>query len=174
MPQAPGAFDHAVIDDTARLLFLADRSNAAVDVFTLTTETFVARIGGFHTGGPNGLELVPDRGELWAADADSSVRVIDVASRTIVATIATNGRDRTDDLAYDAKDKLIVVGNDSEPTPFLTFISTVDRRVLGRLEFPGALGLEEVHWRAARDIFYQAIPATNANGGAYLLSPPMV
>ena len=93
------------------------------------------------------------------------MRVIDVASRTIVATIATNGRDRSDDLAYDAKDKLIVAGNDSEPTPFLTFISTVDRRVLGRLEFPGALGLEEVHWRAERDLFYQAIPSTNANRG---------
>src|SRR5204863_8531545 len=119
------------------MLFLRNRSNVLLFVVKSDTGTFVARIGGFHSGGPNGLELVPDRGELWSADADSSVRVIDVASRTIVATIATNGRDRSDDLAYDAKDKLIVAGNDSEPTPFLTFISTVDRRVLGRLEFPG-------------------------------------
>jgi len=147
------------------VLYLADRSNGAVDVFALDSGSFVASIGGFHSGGPNGLELVSDRGELWAADADSTVRIIDISSRAIVATVATNGHGRTDDLAYDPKDKVIVVGNDSESTPFVTFISTADRRVVGRLEFPGALGMEEVHWRAERDLFYQAVPATNANGG---------
>lgn len=166
MPKAPSAFDHAVVDDRARLLFLADRSNSGVDVFALQNETFLVTIGGFAgTRGPNGLAVVADRGEVWAADGDSSVKVIDVAKRSVVSSIKTGGRGRSDNVAYDEKDRIVAVVNDSEPTPFLTFISAADRRILGRLELPGAEGLEEVQWSADRDLFYQTVPATPKNRG---------
>jgi DNA-binding beta-propeller fold protein YncE len=166
MPKAPTNFDHALIDLASRALFLADRSNSAVDVFTLQGELFTAAIGGFAGGrGPNGLALVPDRRELWAADGDSSVKVVDIAKRSVIATISTGGQGRADDLAYDARDKLVIVGNDSDPVPFLTFISAADRRVVGRLQMTGASGLEEVQWSQTRGVFYQAIPSTRTNPG---------
>src|SRR5439155_737011 len=135
-------------------LFLADRSNSGIDVITLQGELFVRTIGGFvglrgpADSGPNDLALVPELNQLWVTDGDSSVKVIDLATRSIVATVPTGGRGRADDIAYDARDKLIAVGNDSDAPPFLTFISVADRKTIGTLEFPGAGGLEAVLWTA--------------------------
>ncbi len=166
IPKAPSNFDHAVIDDHARLLFLADRSNSGVDVFALQNETFVATIGGFAgSRGPNGIAVIGDRGEIWVGDGDSSVKVIDEAKRSVVATVKTGGQGRTDNLAYDERDKIVVADNDSDPTPFITFISAADRKIVGRLEMPGAEGLEEVVWSPERDLFYQTVPSTPKNPG---------
>ena len=171
MPKAPTSFDHAIVDDARRLLFVADRSNAGVDVFSLRGESFAVTIGGFAgSRGPNGLALVGDRGEVWAGDGDSTVKVIDEAKQAVVATVKTGGRGRTDNLAYDARDGVVVAVNDSEPTPFLTFISAADRKILGTLPMPGARGLEEIQWSADQGLFYQTVPATAKDPGGEIVA----
>lgn len=181
MPKPPTSFDHALIDPASKTLFLADRSNSGIDVITLQGELFVRTIGGFvglrgpADSGPNDLALVPELNQLWVTDGDSSVKVIDLATRSVVATVPTGGRGRADDIAYDARDKLIAVGNDSDAPPFLTFISVADRKTIGTLEFPGAGGLEAVLWSADRGVLYQAVPSTKTNpGGEIDLVDPKV
>src|SRR5438477_4792260 len=162
-------------------LFVSDRSNGGIDVITLQGELFVRTIGGFvglrgpADSGPNDVALVPELNQLWVTDGDSSVKVIDLATRSVIATVPTGGRGRADDIAYDARDKLIAVGNDSDDPPFLTFISVPDRKTIGKLEFPGAGGLEMVLWSADRGVFYQAVPSTKTNpGGEIDLVDPKV
>src|SRR3974377_387447 len=48
LPRAPlGNFDISWVDAATQMYYLADRSNAGVDIVNSTENTFVARIGGF-------------------------------------------------------------------------------------------------------------------------------
>ena len=106
-PQGLWAFDISFVDDQSQIDYLADASNASVDLIDTRTDTLIGQIGGFRgfhgsreTQGPGGV-LVDDLGQLWASDGDSMVKVIDLSSRTIVATLHTGGTKRADEMAYD-------------------------------------------------------------------------
>ena len=43
-------YDIAYFDGTAQLMYLADRSNASVDIFSAKTNTFTGRVGGAERG----------------------------------------------------------------------------------------------------------------------------
>ena len=51
---------------------------------------------GTPTAGPNGVVVIDSRNELWASDGDSTVKVINLQSRQIVAVISTGGVKRAD------------------------------------------------------------------------------
>lgn len=179
LPTQTASFDFMKVDPKSRTLYVADRTNKGVDVISLANEKFVTTIGGFiglrksDDSGPNGLELVPDLNQLWATDGDSTVKVIDLATKSVTASISTGGKRRSDDVAYDPKDKIVMVANDADGTPFVTFISATDRTVLGKLELPGAGGLEGILWDDARGVFWQAVPTSKANpGGEIVLIDP--
>ena len=167
------SFDISWVDSGTQTYYLADRSNAGVDVINTKDRTFVKRIGGFvgfrgknNVSGPDGLVLVPDRGELWVGDGDSTVKVVDLQSGTIVATIATGGGKRADELDYDPTHHIILITNPDDDPPFVTFISTTTRTVLGKIPFPDATdGVEQPVWESQTQRFYQAIPETKANPG---------
>jgi sugar lactone lactonase YvrE len=97
-------FDIGYVDSEAGRYYVTDRSNAGVDIFDTRKMTYVGRVGGFVglkfnpdgrpaivLSGPNGLAFDAQKHELWAADGDSTVKVIDVAADPpkIVATIST-------------------------------------------------------------------------------------
>src|SRR5262245_22107404 len=112
------SFDISWIDSTTRTYYLADRSNAGVDVINTKDHTFVKRIGGFvgfrgknNVSGPDGLVLVPDRRELWVGDGDSTVKVVDLQAGAVVAAISTGGTKRGDELDYDPVHHIILVTN---------------------------------------------------------------
>jgi len=99
-PRGLWAFDIGFVDDQSQVYYLADASNASVDMIDTRTNTLIGQIGGFRgfhgsreTQGPGGV-LVDDLGQLWASDGDSTVKVIDLLSRTIVATLHTGGAKR--------------------------------------------------------------------------------
>ncbi len=172
MPKPTQSFDFAWLDEADHRYYLTDRTAAGLSIFDLNTETYLGSITGFvgtkeksNLSGPNGLTYLPDLKQLWVSDGDSTVKVVDVASRSILATIATGGKTRGDDLAYDPDDKIVVVGNDADDPPFLTFISATDRKIIGKLTFPGAGGLETMLWEPTAKVFYQAVPSTKANPG---------
>ena len=49
-------YDIAFFDGTTQLMYLADRSNASVDIFSAQTNSFVGRIGGtLSSGAPDVL-----------------------------------------------------------------------------------------------------------------------
>jgi hypothetical protein len=168
-------FDISWVDESGNKYYLADRSNAAIDIFDARTNAFEGRVGGFTgfnpaqgtpTAGPNGVVVIDSRNELWASDGDSTVKVIDLQSRQIVAVISTGGVKRADEMAYDPRDQIMLVANNADPIPFLTFISTQTRQLIGgKLMLPDttADGIEQPVWHAASGRFLLAVPETPMN-----------
>src|SRR5947209_14458474 len=180
-PAGLWAFDISYVDDQSQVDYLADASNASVDLVDTRTNTLMGQIGGFRgfhgsreTQGPGGV-LVDDLGQLWASDGDSTVKVIDLSSRTIVATLHTGGTKRADEMAYDPQDQLLLVTNGSEAVPFATFISVTKRAIVGKLVFAEAGGaLEAPVFDAQTHRFYLSVPANKQKpGGAVAVVDPL-
>ncbi len=172
IPKAAGSVDIAWVDPGSHILYVADRLTSGVDMIDTTNNKFLGTIGGFvgvkggsSTSGPNGLLVINDRDELWAGDGDSTVKVVDLKSRTVVATVSTGGTKRADELAYDPADGIIIIGNDSDNIPFETFISVTSRTVVGKILYPNATGLEQPVWNPTNGMFYLSVPGTKTNPG---------
>src|SRR5712692_11569003 len=92
------AFDISWVDSATAHYYLADRTNASIDVVDTTTNSIVTQIGGFKgatgnndTSGPDGVLVTVSGSELWAGDGDSTVKVVDLKAGKIVASISTGG-----------------------------------------------------------------------------------
>ncbi len=174
-------FDISWVDPATQIYYLADRSNAGVEVINAKDHAFVKRIGGFvgvrgknEVSGPDGVVLVPDRHELWVGDGDSTVKVVDLQAGAVVATISTSGTKRADELDYDPTHHVVLVTNPDDDPPFVSLISTTTRTVLGKIQFPDATdGVEQPVWDPGTQRFYQAIPETKTQpGGAVAVIDP--
>jgi hypothetical protein len=186
------SFDISWIDQHTQLYYLADRSNAAVDVVDAKTGTFVKQIkGGFHgfsgnndTSGPNGV--VTAGRWLIVTDAPSRVVAIDLTTDAIVSTLSTGGADglRTDELAYDPEDSLILAANNADSPPFATLIrldttngalSFVKKIVFNTANGVDAQnGAEQPVWDRRTGKFYISIPQVGPNekdGGVARIDP---
>jgi DNA-binding beta-propeller fold protein YncE len=167
------AYDIGWVDPASETYYLTDRTNATVDVVDARTDRLVKSIHGFigthgvdATSGPDGILEIPSRNELWVADAKSKMRVVDLATSKIVASISTGGKgyNRVDEVGYDPKDQVMLVANDNDTPPFLTFISVPGRKVIGKIPMPQATGgLEQPAYNPADGSFYQSVPMTTAN-----------
>ncbi len=118
-------FDVSWVDADRRRYYLADRCNKSIDVVNTADDTSVGSIGGFvgdqrsdATSGPNGIVVLDDPHQLWAADGDSTVKVFALDGSgndgTLIASISTAGLNRPNKLAYDSKDQLILAVNDAD------------------------------------------------------------
>jgi hypothetical protein len=146
------------------IYYLADRTTKGIDVINAANNAFLGTITGFV--GPNGVLVIPQLHQLWAGDSDSTVKVVDLTNDKIIATIATGGSARADELAYDPQQNVIVVANDNDVPPFLTFISVSSLSVVGHLSYPQATGgLEQSVWNPQNGMFYLNVPSTTANPG---------
>ncbi len=189
-------FDISFVDPALPLYYLADRSNAALDVVDTRTNTVVAQVGGFTgvrtdpaTGltstavsGPDGVATVGP-GEVWVGDGDSSVKVVDVASQKIVATISTtlDGQSadtdkRADEMSYDPRDHVMLVANNAAVPPYVTLISTLpdDRRVLGHVIYGDSAGVEASVYDPAQGVFFVNLTQVgdDPNNGAVSIVDP--
>ena len=184
-------FDIGYVDSEAGRYYVTDRSNAGVDIFDSRNFTYVGRVGGFVglkfnpdkkpaivLSGPNGLAFDPQKKELWAADGDSTVKVIDVAANPpkIVASINTGGQKRADELGIDTKDGLVLVGNNAEKPSYVTFISTKpDHAIVGKLEMPDASdGIDQPLYVPETGMFYASVPIWKEDknhGGLAVIDP---
>src|ERR1039457_4050853 len=169
------SFDISWSDRTGTY-YLADKTNAAIDFIDGKTGTMLGQATGFAgvkltqgLSGPNGVTSVPNLHEVWAGDGDSTVKVVDAKTFKVTDTISTGGTSRADELSFDPKDHVVLVANDQDKPPFLTFISTVSKTVVGKIEVPQAtMGLEQSGWDAATGLFYLSVPATTTNPGGEL------
>ncbi|HEX9464558.1 MAG TPA: cytochrome C nitrite reductase [Alphaproteobacteria bacterium] len=168
------SFDISWVDPVSEQYFLADRSNASLDVFSASANTLLFQVPGFigftgnnNTSGPDGV-LTTTPTEAWVGDGNSTVKVIDLSSRSIVDTISTGGKFRADEMCFDSKDQIVVVANNADTPPFLTFISSKPgHAVLGKLPFPTATdGIEQCQWWSQTGLVYLSVPQiNNANEG---------
>ena len=112
--------------------------------------------------GPNGLAFDATQKQLWAADGDSTVKVIDVAANPprIIASINTGGQKRADELGVDSRDGVVLVGNNADRPSFVTFISTKpDHAILAKIEMPDASdGIDQPLFVPDTGLFYASVP----------------
>ena len=165
LPGNPLLFDISWVDQATARYYLAEAGNASVDVFDAENDLFLGRITGFHGVGasddpcgriqgmgPSGILVTPNN-QLWADDAHGTVKVFDLTHAqppfdlSPIATISTGAQCRADEIGFDPKDHVIMVGNPAEHPPFATLISSDSPyAVLGKITFPGARGFEQPLW----------------------------
>ena len=188
------SFDISFVDQKTETYYLADRSNAAVDVVDADTGTFTKQIaavpafkgfsGNNATSGPNGV--VAAFPWLFVTDANSRVVTIDVRNDKTVSDVSTGGAAglRADELAYDPDHGTLLVINNADVPPFGTLISvdkTTGKLTVGkRITFDAAHGVdaqngaEQPVWNPETNRFYLSIPqigATVSNGGVIRINP---
>ncbi len=190
IPGFGNGFDISWVDSEAGRYYLANRGNATavppvaahIDVIDTRRLKLLDPLP-VHAAG-NGVVAIRNRHdddddewqgegaeELWVGDANSFVEVIDLNNKSIVADVFTGGKGRADELAYDPLDRILIVANDRDATPFVTFISTRTRTVLGKLDYPQAVfgtppenhGLEQPVWNPKTRKFYLSVPGTVLN-----------
>ncbi|PYM91543.1 MAG: hypothetical protein DME04_18205, partial [Candidatus Rokuibacteriota bacterium] len=156
------SFDISFVDQSTQTYYLADRSNAAVDVIDASTGTFVKQISAGFAGvavvngsvttaqsGPNGV--VAAFPWLFVTDAASRVVSIDLRTDAVVSSVSTGGADklRADELAYDPKDGLLLVVNNADTPPFATLIAV--NKSTGQLTVGARITLDAAHGVDATD-----------------------
>jgi hypothetical protein len=154
-PQIPGpaglAADILFADPAANRVYLSDIANGEVDVWDARSGVLLGTIKGFAVDhvGPLGV-LVDDMHQVWAGNGDGTVKVASSVTFQQTDSIATGGVNRADELAYDPKDKIIIITNPAEgtttnPTPYVTLIDARPghHKVLGHVFIPGA-GIDTV------------------------------
>ena len=192
------SFDISFIDPTANQYYLADRSNSGVSVVSTTSFAYVLTAGKGtmsgvkatppNTSGPNGV-LPIGGGLVFAGDGNSTLKVVNVNTGALVATVPTvnpytgpalpatcggtgtpttgAGNARLDEMALDSADGVVMAVNDAACPPFATFFSTTaPYAALGTLAFTTASGgAEQPTWDPTQKKFLVAIPQSLANPG---------
>lgn len=135
--------------------YVDDQSNSGVDIIDGRSYTYIGRVPGFvgaavggsggtitygggtatsNGQGPNSLVPANDGHRLWVSDGNSTVRVVDVWSQSIIASVstaisacdggtsATHYCGRVNEMTYDPDDNIVLVEN---PNPLdETFCTT--------------------------------------------------
>jgi len=186
-------FDISWVDQKSRTYYLADRSNAVVDIVDTKTNTLVAQLqGGFKgftgnngTSGPNGVATGGHC--LFVTDAPSRVVSFDTSTfpPTMVSAVSTASGDlnRADELAFDPQDNVILAINNADSPPFGTFIKVnpstcaltqptapppgvaAPDRILFNVAggVDATNGAEQPQWDPATGRFYLSIPQIGPN-----------
>jgi hypothetical protein len=123
-------------------IFIGDRSNAAVDIFSGSSLSFLGRAIGFtgqtgnnNTSGANGVLTVTSGGvtTLYGGDGNSTLKVFDVtstattASASLQANIATGSPTvamRVDEMAFNPRDSQVLAANNAATPAFGNLFST--------------------------------------------------
>lgn len=193
------SFDISWVDPVLGGYWLADRTNKAVDGVDVTTNKVTEQLTANFAGvigsdndhaGPNGILVIRSAGKfsLWAGDFGNGsnggtgglVRVIDLTNGALLATIATGGTARADELCYDPVDHLVLIANDAEPFtatgggPYVSFIGTSGSnqfKVLKQIVMNGqngtvraTNGIEQCQYDRRTGVFYLNIPEVNGPG----------
>ena len=130
------SFDISFTDQVTGNIFIADRSNAAVDIFSGSSLIFLGRAEGFtgqtgnnNTSGADGVLTVTMGGRttLYAGDGTSSLRVYNAtnpAAPLFQQTIATGGTTRVDEMAFSPLTQQVLAANNAETPAFGNLFST--------------------------------------------------
>jgi hypothetical protein len=95
----------------------------------------------------------------------STLMVFAGSDAHLVAQVNTGGAARADELCFDPKDHLILIANDADTPPFVSFISTDTGKKVNEIFFPEASnGIEQCQWSGAQQAFFLNIPEANGAG----------
>ena len=190
------SFDISWVNAQRGEYYLADRSNAGIDIISTRHNLFERTLPGFvgvqltskgtvnnSISGPDGV--VTHGRWLYAGDGDSTLKVFDLDAPTASAlkqSISTGGTTRVDEMALNGDGKLLLAANNAEDPPYATLFAangdahtslvigitkvTVDPTII-----PAGFGLslEQPTWEHETQRFYVSIPviANNPAGCNY-------
>jgi len=190
------SFDISFADPVTGNIFIADRSNASVDIFSGSSLTFLGRATGFtgqqattSVSGPDGVLTVTSGGitTLYAGDGNSTLKVYDAtnpAAPAFVSSISTGGSFRVDEMAYSSVSKQILAANNADTPAYGSLFSTTNghppvalstSQIIVPPSQGGILsgGLEQPVWNPNTGTFFISVPAlagTNNPGGVSEIS----
>jgi len=181
------SWDITWIDPGTQRLYVANRTTTKgggrIDVIDTQQNKFLYSIPGLagtvlppfpSKSGPNGVVAIPQMNQLYVGDGDSTVKVIDLGSQKVIATINTGGTARADELGYYPLDHIILIANASDSPPFVTFISADTQKVVGTYTYPTTqVGIEQPVFSALTQKFYVSIPATASTLGSVDVFDPI-
>jgi WD40 repeat protein len=190
--KAFSAFDISFADPVTGDVYIADRSNAAVDIFSGTSLSLIGRATGFSgqqattsVSGPDGVLTVTSGGvtTLYAGNGDSTLRVYNTttpASPTFVTAISTGGTTRVDEMAYSPLTGQILAANNAETPAYGNLFSTTSGHPPvtlnpaipnNKITVPAgqggimAGGMEQPAWDKFTGTFFVSIPQLGTGGG---------
>jgi hypothetical protein len=194
------SFDISWVDQGTHKYYLADRSNAVVDIVDTNTNTLLGQLAAFppfkginvvggnvdsRTSGPNGVTTGGHC--LFVTDAGSRVVSFNTSSfpPTQASDIVTSSSpNRADELAFDPVDNIILAINNADTPPFGTFINvnplTCGLNVIAQILFDTAHGVdaqngaEQPQWDPDTSRFYVSIPQIGSvfkDGGVVRINP---
>jgi hypothetical protein len=175
-------FDISWVDADTQLFYLADRSNAAIQVVDAKTGTYIKAIKANFAGvkfnaagaanntisGPHG---VATSGKwLFVTDAGGRVVSIDLTTDKVVSDVKTSGTLRADELAYDPDSGTLLVINNADTPPIATFIGV--NKTTGALTVGAKIPLDAAHGVNATNGAEQ--PVWDKRAGKFFLSIPEI
>ena len=195
--QIPGnplrSYDISWVNPDRAEYYLADRSNAGIDIIDTHNLTFKRTLGkGLFVGvvlnpntgavdndhsGPDGV--VTHGRWLYAGDGDSTLKVFDLNApnaSALKATLSTRGEARVDEMALTTDGELLLTVNNADEPPFATlFMANGDRRFNSVYEitkitidadiFPNTPAIEQPAWDPKTKRFYVSVPILGKPGG---------
>src|SRR5712691_2540302 len=193
--QIPGnplrSYDISWVNPHRGEYYLADRSNAGIDVIDTKSLTFKRTIGGFvgaklntagtavnnNISGPDGV--VTHGRWLYAGDGDSTLKVIDLDAPDATAikqTLSTGGATRVDEMALTGDGETLLTANNAEDPPYGDlFAANGDRHtsavvlltkvLIDATIVPAGFGLsiEQPTWDPTTKRFYVSVPVIANN-----------
>jgi hypothetical protein len=195
--QIPGAalrsYDISWVNPNRAEYYLADRSNAAIDIIDTRAPAFKRFLGkGLFVGvklntagtavnndisGPDGV--VTHGRWLYAGDGDSTLKVFDLDAPDASAlkqTLSTGGATRVDEMALTTNGELLLTVNNAEDPPYANlFAANGDRNhssvheitkiTIDPVAFPGTPAIEQPTWDPKTRRFYVSVPILGKPGG---------
>src|SRR3989441_1004064 len=194
--QIPGnplrSYDISWVNPHRAEYYLADRSNAAIDIIDTRHLTFKRFLGkGLFVGvklntagtavnndisGPDGV--VTHGRWLYAGDGDSTLKVFDLDGPNALAqpALSTGGSTRVDEMALTTDGELLLTVNNAEDPPYANlFAANGDRNhssvreitkiTISATAFPGTPGIEQPTWDPKTKRFYVSVPILGKPGG---------
>jgi hypothetical protein len=198
--KAFSSFDISFADPVTGNIFIADRSNASVDIFSGSSLTFLGRAEGFtgqqaagnQVSGADGVLTVTSGGvtTLYAGDGSSTLRVYDATNPAAPAfqqALLTGGTTRVDEMAYSPMTHQVLAANNAETPAYGNLFSTINGHApVALTTVPGTGiqvptnqggiaggGMEQPAWNSTTGTFFVSIPqlaGTNNPGGVSEIS----
>jgi hypothetical protein len=198
--QIPGnpvaSFDISWVDPTTARYYLADRSNAAIDVVNTSTNTFVGQIGGFvgavlntsPTAAPNtlnntmsGPDGVVTYGKwLYGGDGNSTLKVADLTLGTagqVVQSVPTGGQFRVDEMALTNIQpngvQLLLAANNADDPPFATLFLVNGNNFTNNIQILARINVDPSLIPPGQGLSLEA-PAWDPNTLRFYVSVPQI
>jgi len=174
------SFDISYIDPATGYYYVADRSNASVDIVNGATNRVVAQAGGFvgqqattSVSGPDGVVVVNNGGvaTLYAGDGGSTLRSFNVtnpANPIALGAVSTGGGAfRVDEMAYSPSANVIFAANNANSPAYASLISATPPSpslTATNITVPNQVasgGLEQSIWNPGTGTFFVSVPSFN-------------